>query len=352
MYPKKILFFSCEPGGAEVLIPVIDLLRNEEEYDVKVLSYGQGAVTLGKHGILFEHINKVTSGDDTIINDYQPDVIITSASSFPLQDMSEKYLWQIARQKGIPCVAFLDVLQGYELRFSNGANLTELTYFPDYINCINEMGKKDLVELGINKERLITFGHPFQSYMKKNMNYNGSLLRRQHGYRDNDKILLFISQPIFEYYGETKGYTQYSVLEYFLSSIVKGIHEEKVIIRLHPKDQRNKFLEIIERSAHKNIELIQNEYSSIESIAMADYVFGMSSTMLTQAYILDKPVISILLENKDEYFMTRFNYIYNVESFSDTYDYDSYDLYIKEKPLVHFEYHFDCDRFLEFLREI
>jgi len=43
MTQKIILFFSCEPGGAEVLIPVIKLVTKETSHKVIVLSYGHGA---------------------------------------------------------------------------------------------------------------------------------------------------------------------------------------------------------------------------------------------------------------------------------------------------------------------
>ena len=39
---KNVLLFSCEPGGAEVLIPVADLLRREPGMAVSVFSYGHG----------------------------------------------------------------------------------------------------------------------------------------------------------------------------------------------------------------------------------------------------------------------------------------------------------------------
>ena len=45
---KKILFFSCEPGGAEVLIPVIRLVQAQPHLEAVVLGYGHALARFAK----------------------------------------------------------------------------------------------------------------------------------------------------------------------------------------------------------------------------------------------------------------------------------------------------------------
>ncbi|MBO8164291.1 MAG: hypothetical protein H0Z34_11320 [Brevibacillus sp.] len=348
---KTVLFFSCEPGGAEVLVPVIHLLQGQDEYNVVVVSYGQGAPIFEKHGIEYIPGRAYDRNDYTLFERHKPDAIITSASSFPRKDMTERYLWYNAKQLGIPSIAFLDVLQGYELRFCDELDFGKLIYFPDYINCINETGKQELISLGISTDRLKVFGHPFQSEMKLRFrHFDPAPLRKRYGYKQDDKVLLFVSQPIYEYYGDGLGFTQYTVLKYFLEMVCKQKANERIIIKLHPKERKEEFHGLLACYPHLQATIVQNEIPSIDCILIADFVFGMYSTMLTQAYVLDKSVVSFLPGRKVEYFMTKYDYIHCIESFEEGYDYDNHCSYLKNcKP---FEYFFDKHEFLEFLKNI
>lgn len=351
MSNNTILFFSSEPGGAEVLVPVIQLVQSTSGYSTVVLSYGPGAAVFEQHGIPYVNTGKYRLGDFSPFDRYHPQAVITSASSFPAKDMSEKYLWHDARLRGIPSIAFLDVLQGYHLRFCDEHDYEKLIYFPDFINCINEVGREELLQLGIESTRLVVFGHPFQSEMKtRYQQVDTGILRTRTGYGIEDTILLFVSQPIEEYYGDRLGYTQYTTFQYFLDHVAKRHTREKIILKLHPKENRSSFQDIISSRMLKNVSILQNEISSVDCILIADLVFGMYSTMLTQAYVLEKPVVSFLPgSNKEEYFMTKYDYIPCLQSFQERFDYD---LFIRtyrdaRKP---YEYHFDKQRFASFVQ--
>jgi len=73
--------------------------------------------------------------DFSLLDRYAPELLITSATSLPAVDMSEKYLWRQAKQRGIPSLAFLDQWQNYAVRFSGRQDSERLAYLPDWINC-------------------------------------------------------------------------------------------------------------------------------------------------------------------------------------------------------------------------
>ena len=95
--PKKILFFSCEPGGAEVLIPVINLLQSKS-FEVTVATYGYAVERFKKKNISYVEIEPINKDDISIFEKFKPDLVISSATSLPHKDMSEKYLWQNAKK--------------------------------------------------------------------------------------------------------------------------------------------------------------------------------------------------------------------------------------------------------------
>lgn len=288
---KKILFFTCEPGGAEVLIPVIDKMRQDVSCEVIVLSYGYAIERFSKKNIDFKVIEQIEKDNFLILEDYKPDFIITSATSLPQKDMSEKYLWYNAKQKNIPTMAFLDQWQNYAIRFSGITKDEYMTYQPDLINSINDIGKREMIKLGFKSDNLLELGQPYLTTLK-HQGIDKDYIYEKLKFSKNRQVVLFVSEAIEEHFGNDRGYTQYETIEYLLKS--SFVENKQVIIKLHPKDDITKF------SKYKNVVLIQNEYLALEMIAIADYVIGMTSIMLIEALILDKKVLSLQLNSKED----------------------------------------------------
>ena len=292
---KTLLFFSCEPGGAEVLVPVIELVRRSAIYRVVVLAYGLGAERFSRRGVEYIEVAKIAQGDPSILQAYRPNLLITSATSLPECDMSEKYLWQTARQLGIPSLAFLDQWQNYAVRFSGVGAGERLAYLPDYINCIDETGEAEMVREGFPAERFVKLGHPSLSSVRDRASkVDMAAIKSRLSIPDVVEVLLFVSEPIMEHYGRTRGYDQCQVLELFLNTISKLPTPVAPIIKLHPKDRRDKFEDILKSfNGPCPVRLLGEEYSPEECLAVADRVFGMTSFMLVQAYVLGKQVVSL-----------------------------------------------------------
>ena len=329
---KKILFFTCEPGGAEVLIPVIQEMNEDNAFEVIVLSYGLAMDRFNKRNILFETINPIQKDDFSIFLTYQPDYIITSATSLPQKDMSEKFIWHNAKQSDIPTMAFLDQWQNYDIRFSGTSSNEYMLYQPDYINCINDIGKQEMIELGFDSNKLLELGQPYLSQLKNTVLVDKEKIFEQLNLDKDKETVLFVSEAIYENYGNARGYTQYKTLEYLLDN-KEFINNKQIIIKLHPKDDITKF------DKYKDIILIQNEYTSYEMISVSDFIMGMTSIMLIEAYILEKKVLSIQLNSmKDLLLLSKYSFIDKITSI---------DKKIKEKNFTNkgnFLYTFDYEK--------
>lgn len=290
----KVLFFSCEPGGAEVLIPAIRLVQAQPHLEAVVAGYGHALERFAKKGIACDAIGPVPMKDFSLLDQHAPDLLITSATSLPGVDMSEKYLWRQARQRGIPSLAFLDQWQNYAVRFSGSRDHERLAYLPDWINCLNETGREEMARKGFEESRLVAFGHPYLSSLKHDL-LALDVPRLKAGLRisADDKVALFVSEPIREYYGDSRGYDQYRVLDYFLSSLAGARERPEILVKLHPKDSRSSFQELAKKFETLSPRFIGNELSPIECLAVSDIVFGMSSIMLVEAYVLRKMVASL-----------------------------------------------------------
>lgn len=291
----NILFFSCEAGGAEVLIPVITLLK-QSSFNITVLAYGYGAERFKRNNISYREISRVEKDNSNFFGDIKPTFIITSAASHPSKDMSEKHIWQIAKEHGIKTVAFLDQWQNYAIRFSGLGKNERLAYMPDYINCLNDIGKLEMLNEGFPGDKLLPFGHPYLSNLVAEANkVDTDRVKKELSLHKNQPVMLFVSEAIREYYELERGYDQYKTLSFFFDSLSKWHDEDygNVIVKLHPKDDIEKFKSIREKYRHINARFIQSELTPLECVSISDNVYGMTSVMLIEAYILGKRVLSL-----------------------------------------------------------
>jgi hypothetical protein len=298
MKAKRILFFSSEPGGAEVLCPVIRLLQ-EHAYEVVVIAYGHGAERFDKQGIP-NCTMRVSSADTAwlTIRDVKPDYLITSATSLPWIDMSERYLWEAANRYGVGSLAFLDQWQNYSVRFSGPLPHEQLRYLPDYINCINEIGRREMIAEGFPVDRLISLGHPYLTdiaarYSILNQDDVVMALGIAPSNFIREETLVFVSEPLFENFGNSRGYNQYDVLAFFLTNVHRFRRNTHVVLKLHPKDELHRFQGVLGLFPEIEIHVVQNELSSLECLTLSNRIFGMTSIMLIEAFLLGKTVVSL-----------------------------------------------------------
>jgi len=347
---KKILFFSCEPGGAEVLIPAIKLVQAQPQYEAIVAGYGYAMERFSRKKIQHCEIDPVQKEDFSLIDRYAPDLLITSATSLPAVDMSEKHLWQQARQRGVHSLAFLDQWQNYKVRFSGIHDEELLAYQPDWINCLNDIGKSEMMREGFDEARLIAFGHPYLSSLKHDLlALDMGRIRSNLCLAANDEVVLFVSEPIREYYGDRRGYDQYVVLDYFLTNFAGSANQTKILIKLHPKDDITKFLDIGERFKALPLRFVGNELSPLECLAISDSIFGMTSIMLIEAYVLGKKTASLQpgLCVEDPMVLSRHNLIPVMLSSQKCNL-----LELEHQQLSRFDIDFKAEKLLDFIGEI
>jgi hypothetical protein len=319
MTNRRILFFSCEAGGAEMLAPVARLLTARPEFHATVACYGHAQDRFARHGLNTIVIQPVGRNDPFLLKLVEPDLLITSATSLPSEDMSEKFLWRHAHQQGIPSLAFLDQWQNYGARFS-GSNETEyLAFQPDYINCINRLGFEEMKAIGFASDRLLMLGHPYlDDLAAESAAMDAEAIRARMGIGSGSEVALFISEPINEYCGLARGYDQYAVLADFLSYYDQQPMPQTILLKLHPKDNSVRYRDLIGRFRRVDTHLLDQAFTPLECILVADRVFGMSSIMLLEAFILGKPVVSLQpgLCIDDPCVLSKYGYIRRLDNLS------------------------------------
>ncbi|EKD27332.1 MAG: hypothetical protein ACD_79C00758G0005, partial [uncultured bacterium] len=314
---KHILFYARDPGGVSALSPVIDSFKNKSQYSMGVYSKDYAYDFFLTKGIKSEKINSIS--DIYGLSDI--DLIITGTS---YNDILEKQIWDKAKASGVKTLAVLDHWVGYD-RFMNQEN--KESCYPDYLCVIDEIALESFKKSNPHcKANLHVTGNPYFDIVKtrkKSIAENKSF-KKSH-FKRYDLVVLYGAEkikgfPIEEKYGFNE-YTQFRFLFDVLETLDKRI---KIIFRPHPK--HDKFEVISElgnyKSSHIDI-MINDALNQFLLMQASDYVFGINSMVLVEAWLLDCKVCSLQASNKSEsiFDLVRLNVIPNAANKNELTDF-------------------------------
>ncbi|HEY3375035.1 MAG TPA: CDP-glycerol glycerophosphotransferase family protein [Candidatus Aquicultor sp.] len=314
---KKILLFSRDPGGANTIIPLVKPLEDS----------GYKARVFGKDSALEKYLKAGIAGVDImsaikevnpesikgLLKTEEPDVIVTGTST----EDTEKYLWEVGEQLGIPSFAIIDQWINYASRFLKGnhfeASVQHINRadfcFPSKILVMDEYAKQEAIQEGLEDSRILVTGHPYFEALvraRDTLSAEGiTVLREKLGIGASDFVVTFASEPVSKDYdvsdsGSFWGYTERSVFKELIDSLNTVSSESErplfMVIKLHPRDDTDTYEGILPSLRKKELRfIVDRELSSSDLILMSDLVVGMSSMFLIEAVVLSKPVLSVLI---------------------------------------------------------
>lgn len=317
-----ILFFSRDPGGTNVLVPMIK--HFQRLYKIEVFAKDLAETIYQKEGVQYRNIVDVISNFDgesirTFLSMKQPRLVITGTSTI---DRSEYRFWMCCRELGIICCANVDSWAFYKERFcieplSLGVSIIETgkSFFPDYILAIDQEAKKEMEKDGIPTEKIVVAGYWHFFYqrgeIRKRDGRNVARFRRKLLNGKKARIILFLSEGFSDLFGEDpeSGYgyhekTTFSALEDALRPY-ENTEDYMLVVRPHPKEKLEWWFETMHKSSLEII--VDKDTELLDQIQAADLVTGMQTQCLNDALLAEKPVISIQigLNRKNPLFASR-----------------------------------------------
>jgi len=291
-----------DPGGANAVAPVIEILRAEGNVLVSALAYREACSLWDQRGLRHHSLSEQMSFTEVL--DYlireDPSLLLTG-TSFNGVDLEKKFI-AAARSLSIPSLSVLDFWSHYGVRFSyaNG----RLSCIPDRIAVMDELARKEMIAAGFDEKHLVVTGQPayddLHLWGKKFGPEKIARLRNYLGVGPEDLMVLFASQPLSTLYGTDAsnplypGYTEVDVLSALsrsLKEIQKDIHRKIVlVIRPHPREEPEAF-----QFMHDNDipVIISTSGNSRDLIMVADLVVGMTTALLVEACYLGMAVVSL-----------------------------------------------------------
>lgn len=297
-----VIAICGDPGGANAIAPVIEVLRAEGRVTVQALAYLQGCDLWTKRNIKFdevpENIPKATIVD--ILRGQNVKLLLVGTSLNPVE--LEKQFIAAANDIGLPSLAVLDFWSNYGRRFSDADG--NLVYIPDLIAVMDERARDEMMAEGFDPEQLVIAGQPaFDDLVMWRSRFTSAkrqAIRNALGAGSGELLILFASQPLSVLYGTDPqnplypGYTEQEVLRTLVNALdhIAEQSGQKIVlaIRPHPRERVESFNTVKCRTAH----LVLSTDGESRDIAMAsDLVIGMNTVLLVEACYLGCLVVSL-----------------------------------------------------------
>lgn len=273
--PESVIYSAHDPGGAEAILPVLSALSAQGR---RVHGFATGpAYQLCKaHGLPVVDASALSEEE---LN-HQVDVLgarVYLAGTSAGMSVDKRLFKHI--QGRMPSLYVLDFWNNYWQRFSNQAK--DFAYLPDVICVMDERAREDMLREGFPEERLVVTGNPHF------VHFADAISARE----EQRQELLFISQPLSALAllpgFAAHGFDEYQVVN-DLSNVVAELPPEYMVkIRLHPKEDGNKFNAVLGPRLE-----ISTETTLEAALSRAGLIIGMFSPVLIQAAVAGKQVLS------------------------------------------------------------
>lgn len=305
-FPKKIVFVSHDPGGFNLLIPVIQLFSEDVAFEVHLLLAG---AALKKYSALtpvenFLHLIEsfpcehfpneydVNKSDvENVLQKISPNIIFTGTS---INSNIERYCIQYGNEIGITTLSYIDSWIGEDVRFTS--NILEA--YPSVI-LVCDKAMEGLYQKFITDNcsvAVVGNAHLEILYLQS------KLLTDVESVVDSKRVLFF-SENLFHYYPDGK-LNEMQIIQQILQAY-SGIFKITISIRPHPLESNEHWLLFLDKNKSINpfISLELDYTNDVKaSIRRSSMTFGISSMALIESSLMGVYTFSYqvgIAEDKD-----------------------------------------------------
>ncbi len=264
---KQILVFTNDAGASAYIASIISNESKLFNWTVYAISNSPATKELDKYNIpynKFLFLNEVSE----IIKKKQPDIILYGTGwlnfNVIIKENSQKY--------NIKTIALIDHWANYKRRFSKNV-------LPDAIIVMDDAAQKIALD---------TFNSEVDIFKIKN--YYLQNISNSYSLKKNNKkdFVVFISEPTKE------DPLDFNAVEYdLLTDILKKF--DKVIIRLHPTESKNKYNKVTSSYPKSIIKVVESSEEDLATtLSKSKLTIGIGSTALYVSFLLGIKTISYI----------------------------------------------------------
>jgi hypothetical protein len=309
-----ILFFAEDPGAVNFILPIVSKF-NTGNFSNIVLSNGAATNLLDMAGLQTKVISHCTNPDE-ILGKLDPSLFITGTSEN--KQSPGLILIEACRKRSIPSIGLVDAYMNSKFRFSGTGN-NPLEYAPEFLFLPDIVTKAKYVRLGFPPEKAFAFGHPNNDRVRAELkilqtkDYDQMRHKLFPSADVTSKIIVFaaeLSEGIDEnYFSNSSGYKLKGrgskkrtniAIEEFLDAVSR-LDNLHIVLRLHPKNTIEEFKDYL-----NEFNQISIDESPHEIVYYSDCVVGLTSMLIVEAAIMEKPTFSILVDEREKEWLPTF----------------------------------------------
>lgn len=301
----SIFMLAEDPGGANCLASLHHELSSNDQLEVHLFANGPAKQSFSGSGLSSR--DAAEAFPELKIS--QPDLVVLGTSESP--DSSDKRLLLKSAAMGIPTLYVIDYWTNIERRLADKDGENPLYYKPGWLAVIDNAMQEQYARLGFPQDKIIVCGHPHLDSVerkKESISRPDKDRTRQifPGISPDRPVMLFAAETLGGG-NEFRRSSEYSlhgrgdsdertliVLEELIDACKICAPEVQIVVRPHPKNKIHDFDDLASEIACFN-----REGTALEAALAADLVTGMTSMLLLEAVIMNRPVLSIVPREKE-----------------------------------------------------
>ncbi len=247
---KSILFVAHDPGGANVLKPVIEHYATHERIQSHCLLLGPARerITPQSPTLQYHDVRTITTPDfpnelsaephdmAALLDNLKPSAVFTATS---FNSNLERLAVQFANERTIPTFSILDFWSNYAKRFT----LDGVVSAPKVLFVADGRMKHE-AEAELPNTTVIISGNPHLASIAAK--YSHTRLAASSQVRSPLSRIRFFCENIRHYYPD-KPVNEFSIMPHLLQSLIDASFHGEVLIRPHPMESREPWEAEIEK---------------------------------------------------------------------------------------------------------
>lgn len=292
----SIMISAVEVGSVRALVPVCyELLAHGEE----ILIDKRGFFTDEELIDLESFLVTFPENQQELLFFLQKYNVKSLLFSVNVHDTYPLILARILDAEGIKTVHVLDYWNGYSYRMKlDGGTIFQPTKYivPD------EYAAKMAISEGINKDRIAVMGQPAiadveESYRLSSVQINSPI---KSLFPKSSKVILFVSEPVSSDQGNSlqenkhyRGYVERDALQILLKAVIQTVSQFRICVIPHPRQSVCELRNLWISLGGDKYGVVLDGIRGRDLLPFVDGVSGMASTLLYEAWLVGKPVVSI-----------------------------------------------------------
>ena len=298
------MLFADDLGGGNVIRHLMELVR-EKGLPGKMYVTGSTLQYLSDQSCQVEPLFDGPLEERSSHGDIK--LLIVGTSGNPTSRSLE--LIMQARTVGATSIGVIDARMSASFRFSGGSR-DSLKYAPDWLLVPDPTTKDMYKNIGFPESNIFVFGYPHYaaiSQEKQRVDNSREIQRRSllPASASDRPIVVFVSEPPspqeneYDPEGDWHGWgvtadRTHVALQETINALDSILPDRFLVLRLHPKDDPESY----KLYDHK-VDLICQGNDGLTWVGMADLVLGMTSSLVFEAALIDRPTLAILVTPKE-----------------------------------------------------